>query len=84
MKGDGGHYGGSSALLYSSHWLELEQVTLFSSEVDKNMFSSSTDDMSMEELMSLLDEVELTAPVVETTYNKITDEDGESLLRDCQ
>ena len=40
--------------------------------------------MSMDELMSLLDEVELTAPVVETTYSKINDESGESLRRECQ
>ena len=40
--------------------------------------------MSMEELMSLLDEAELTAPVVEITYNKIIDEDGDCLFRESQ
>ena len=42
------------------------------------------EDMSMEDLSALMSEVELTATVVETNYKPITDEDGDSLFRECQ
>ena len=40
--------------------------------------------MSVDDLTALLNAVEFTAPVVATNYPKIVDEDGESLLRECQ
>ena len=42
------------------------------------------EDMSMEDITALMSEVELTATVVETNYKPITDEDGDSLFRECQ
>ena len=42
------------------------------------------EEMSVDDLTALLNAVEFTAPVVATNYPKIVDEDGESLLRECQ
>ena len=40
--------------------------------------------MSVDDLTALLNAVELTAPVMARREKKIADEEGESLLRECQ
>ena len=40
--------------------------------------------MSLDDLKAIMGELDLTAPIVATSYDKIIDEEGDCLLRECQ